>query len=474
MPRFPEEFAMKLMLQAVMIVGLLSLLLIGQDGWGTAAETPVTSDAQGPEGIWHAVSVEGGGAVQSKGLSIVITKRTVRMRVNNKVVAEAEYSLDLTRNPAEIDLKFQGHRTPGLYELKGDTLRICLGAESARPATFAVAEGAMLLVLKRPQYKLTRSPGVAHPKVSKALPGVAVAVLDDCDPDYTGDGPHGDGVGVLSREGKELFALTGLNNCETIGANHGIAIDGKRGRVFFRQLVANRVTALDFWGNMLFETDELHADSLAVDPSTGNVWCLTGRALGDGETVVLNERGELVATYAIDGFDIAHDPKTDTFWIVGKRITKVNRKGEVVFRKSPTGWAQVSVAVNRRDGSAWVAERRHPDVAQSASALLHLDAEGKELQRIDLAPADPFCVGCDAETGTAWVVDRRSAILKVRSGAMSPERISVAAVAIAIGSQTGEIWVTTENQVVHLDKQGKPLAKYAMRRPSKQSWIAVQ
>jgi DNA-binding beta-propeller fold protein YncE len=304
---------------------------------------------------------------------------------------------------------------------------------------------------------------------------VAVAVLDDCDTNFRGEGPHGDGIRLFSREGKELFALQGLNNCQTVGANHAVAIDAKRGRIYFRQLVAHRVTALDFFGDTRFEAD-LRAGGLAVDPATGNVWCLTGDSRGSwhGDTVVLNERGELVATYPIDGFDIAHDAKTDTFWIVGSSIAKVDRRGEVIFRKSPGGWARVSVAVNPRDGSAWIAERQHPDVPDSANLLLRLDSKGNELQRIDLAPNSPFCAACDPETGTAWVVDLRKAILRVPIGTHQSERLEIPATAIAIGPETGQIWATTENEILHLDKQGKPLARYPFGKRSGQSWISVR
>jgi len=459
----------------VNLVSFLLLLSI-QDALGQPLEKKGARGADGLQGIWLAVSVEGGGVSGSEKLWVVITAKTLAIRVNNKVIVEASYSLDPTRTPTAIDLKSQGHDTPGVYELDGDTLKLCLGSDNSRPAKFVATDATMLLVLKRQQYKLVRSPGPGLAEIGKPLPDVAVAVLDDCDPNFKGDGPHGDGIRLLSREGKQLFALSGLNNCQTVGANHAVVIDAKRGRVYFRQLVARRVTALDFSGNTLFEVHNFHAHSLAVDPATGYVWCLanqTGMIYGEGETVVLNDRGELVASYPIDGFDIAHDPKTDTFWIVGKSIVKLDRRGEVVFRQSPGGWVRVSVAVNPRDGSAWIAERQHPDVRGSAALVLHLDSEGNELHRIDF-PGDPFCVACDPETGTAWVVDRSKAILRIGVGAQPLGRLDLAAKAVAIGPETGQIWASTENEVLHLDKQGKPVARYPLGKPSGQSWIAVR
>lgn len=455
-------------------VVLLVVLVCFPDGVGRSMETASAGGAQGMQGIWHAVSVEGGGVSGSTRVWVIVAEKTLTIRVSNKVIAEAEFRLDPKRTPAEIDLKYHGQNTPGLYDLDGDTLKLCLGGAGARPTQFAGAAGTMLMVLKRHQYQLTKALGSSQTQPGKPPPDVAAAVLDDCDPEYQGEGPHGDGLRLYSRDGKELLALKGLNNCETIGANHAVAIDADRGRIYFRQLVAHRVTAIDLLGNVLFEADDLHADSLAVHPATGNVWCLTGRSLGDGETVVLNQRGEVVATYPVNGFDIAHDPKTDTFWIVGSSLAKVDRRGEVIFRRSPGGWARVSVAINPRDGSAWIAERRHPDVPASASLLLRLDSKGEELQRIDLAPGDPLCVACDPETGTAWVVDTFKAILRVPVGARRPERLEFPARAIAIGPESGQVWATTENDVLRLDKQGKPLSTYPFGKRSGQSWISVR
>ena len=145
----------------------------------------------------------------------------------------------------------------------------------------------MLLVLKHHKYKLVRSVAVEPAEVDEPFPEVAVAVLDNCDPNYKGDGPHGDGVRLLSRNGEELAAIKGLNTCETIGASHKVAIDAKRGRIYVVQLVNRRVTAFDLSGKTLFEVDDFDACSLAVDPMTGNIWCPMGSTLGQGDTPVV-------------------------------------------------------------------------------------------------------------------------------------------------------------------------------------------
>ena len=118
-----------------------------------------------------------------------------------------------------------------------------------------------------------------------------------------------------------------------------MALDATRGRVYISEQVANRVTALDRSGRKLWRVDDIDAAALAVDPRTGNLWCCVGKSLNDGETVVLDREGKEVESIPVRGIDIAYDPRTDGFWLVGYGITKLSRKGEVLFRKPHEGWA---------------------------------------------------------------------------------------------------------------------------------------
>ncbi len=303
---------------------------------------------------------------------------------------------------------------------------------------------------------------------------VAVAVLDDCDPNYKGSGPHGDGIRLIAADGKELYIRKDLNNCQTIGANHGVVIDSARGHVFFRELVANRVTGIDFTGKTLFQT-EIGANALAVDPRTGNLWCLTGTGtIYSGKTSVLDSNGGLIQTYTLDGFDIAYDSHDDAFWIVGEYVMKVSRKGEILFRTTKAKWSYVSVAPNKQDGSAWVVERNHPNVQGSANRLLLFDDKGHELKKLDLEGHNPFGVVCDSETGTAWIVILRKGILRVPVKGEPLPLLDFPAVSIAIGPDSGQIWIGTQTEVLRLDKDGKVLVRYPLGSESGQSWLSAR
>jgi uncharacterized protein (TIGR03067 family) len=52
------------------------------------------------------------------------------------VKKEGNYSIDFSKKPKEINLSLAGKEAKGIYELTGDTLKICIG-ETDRPTEFA-------------------------------------------------------------------------------------------------------------------------------------------------------------------------------------------------------------------------------------------------------------------------------------------------------------------------------------------------
>ncbi len=302
---------------------------------------------------------------------------------------------------------------------------------------------------------------------------IDAVVLDNCDPDFRGAGTHGDGIRFLDRDGKELFSLPGFNNAETVGAQRAIALDPERFRIYLRENVSGRVTALDSTGGVIFKLEKVVATSLAVDPATGNLWCLTGQSLGQGETAVFDPDGRPVATYPIQGFDIAYDPHHGVFWAAGYEVTRFDREGRVLAKLLRAGWARVSVAPDPRDGSAWIAEREHPNVRGSANRLVRVDDQGQVVREIALGAKDPFGVACDPKTGAAWVAVLRKEILRVPVDGPPLDSIPIAATAIGIGSQKGSIWAATSEAMLHLSEDGGVAATWSFKAPSSQSWIAV-
>jgi uncharacterized protein (TIGR03067 family) len=110
-------------------------------------------------GPWHADSVA---LLSEKGskkslpkneqqpFNIVISEKNLTMRVGDQKFAEMSYTPDAKQTPAAIDVKFQDQDMPGIFELKGDNLKISLNdAKKGRPKDFGEKENDMDIVLHR-------------------------------------------------------------------------------------------------------------------------------------------------------------------------------------------------------------------------------------------------------------------------------------------------------------------------------------
>lgn len=138
------------------------LVLVGCVSWTAfAGEKPADphDDSRNILGTWKYVSfIEGGEKRQiPDGMRVVITKDIFSDRRPGQDARGMRYAMDSSRNPKEIDFIVEldpGHpiRQPGIYELKGDRLRIHSAAAGApRPKDFEPVKGETggVLVLER-------------------------------------------------------------------------------------------------------------------------------------------------------------------------------------------------------------------------------------------------------------------------------------------------------------------------------------
>jgi DNA-binding beta-propeller fold protein YncE len=315
---------------------------------------------------------------------------------------------------------------------------------------------------------------VAAPPPKESEKRTGILILDNCDDQYQGKQAYQDNLTLLDRTGKQLFRVSGFNNCESIGSSRMVVADGARKCMWVIENVAHRIRRFDLTGKETLAIPGVHGSAIAVDPETGNVWALAGEgAIGKGKTVVYNDKGKEVASYGISGWDIAYDRKAKAFWIAERKLTKITAaKGEVVCSVDISTWCASSVAVDPRSGAVWVAVREHTQVAGSSNRLLKLDADGKELVAIDLGQKNPFRVSVDPKNGSVWVAHFRKSVERFSAEGKSEAEHPVEALAVQVDPTGGNAWVVTPTEVLKMTPKGEVTKRVKHAGKTSQAWIA--
>ena len=118
------------------------------------AKDDVAAEIKKLEGTWIVESFESKGKVsdKEKGQEFIVTADKMGLKKPNGKIEEVSYTIDPAKKPKVIDLSAGKEMIPGIYELDGDTLKICFAEDSKdRPTEFATKEDNRnrLMVLKR-------------------------------------------------------------------------------------------------------------------------------------------------------------------------------------------------------------------------------------------------------------------------------------------------------------------------------------
>jgi uncharacterized protein (TIGR03067 family) len=129
---------------------------------GDAKEAAVTKDLEAFKGSWRLISREADGKKSSEEWIKDVTMTSdglgkFSVRRGGKVVAEATGKLDPTAKPKAVDVTFtagehKGKTVLGIYEVEGDTFRVCVARPGGgRHAAFSAEAGSgrTLVVYKR-------------------------------------------------------------------------------------------------------------------------------------------------------------------------------------------------------------------------------------------------------------------------------------------------------------------------------------
>ena len=321
-------------------------------------------------------------------------------------------------------------------------------------------EGLQILLKKSPAARLAewrRVPGSARET------GCSVAVLDDADPVYSGKTHYDDTLSVYTAAGRMIWQVTGLNICEDIGGSHQLVWNARDKSLWVTENVANTLRKFSPDGKALWEKRDAKAGAIAADPKTGGV-----RALHDDGSVDIGPDGTLGARVNGDGYDMAYSAADDCFWLVGRKVLKVSRKGEVLYESpKPFPWFAVSVAVNDADGAVWVLEREHSQVYGSRDYVHILNRDGSPHSGfpVPVEYGAVFCLVLDASGQAAWVAGSEG----VRKFSATGEILCSAplkANSLAVEPDTGYVWAAGPDGVYRLDAEARYVCGWSGPRAS--------
>jgi uncharacterized protein (TIGR03067 family) len=123
---------------------------------GVAADDTADKDLKHIQGVWRIESREVGGKKEptekSKDITITIDGDKVTVKLGDKVLMAGTQRLDSAKTPKAIDTtivegEHKGTVMLGIYEIDGETLKVCFDTEGKkRPTEFKTAEGTKLFL----------------------------------------------------------------------------------------------------------------------------------------------------------------------------------------------------------------------------------------------------------------------------------------------------------------------------------------
>ncbi|HYH64475.1 MAG TPA: TIGR03067 domain-containing protein [Urbifossiella sp.] len=112
---------------------------------GSGATRP--ADDEAIQGTWEVVGISDNGEKappeKFKGARMVITKDKLTILADGKTQSTGTYKLTAAARPRQIDLRVEEKHLKGIYDLRGDSLRLCFNENPGgpRPTAFESKKG---------------------------------------------------------------------------------------------------------------------------------------------------------------------------------------------------------------------------------------------------------------------------------------------------------------------------------------------
>jgi len=148
-------------MRIALVTLLCTLVLTASGGIGARAEgkADVEKELKKFQGTWTFESVEAGGkevpAAEFKGITVTFEGDKYTVNKGDEVIQAATQKLDPSKSPKTLDATVaegpnKGTVILGIYEISGDTLKVCFDPEGKkRPTEFKGESGAQTLVVHK-------------------------------------------------------------------------------------------------------------------------------------------------------------------------------------------------------------------------------------------------------------------------------------------------------------------------------------
>jgi DNA-binding beta-propeller fold protein YncE len=265
-----------------------------------------------------------------------------------------------------------------------------------------------------------------------------VWVLHNEDSDYTTP-PFDDTLSLVNSSGKITTQWTGFNIAQTVGGHRAIAASPHDKTVVVCENVNDKISKHNIEADVLFTIDDTFRSVDVV--ANGIIYALAGGSIYGDRIIKISAEGDVLDSEYLGGFDLKADEISGGVYIVGGDLKYCNLDLASQWSTDPIGWCAVSVDTDA-NGTAWVVERKHSQIATSHDRLLHISSTGTILHSLDLAYA-PSCVRVDKENGSVYVAGDQY-VYKYNLEAVFQSAISLDGkfgFTLSIGSQG--LWVGT-------------------------------
>jgi len=335
-----------------------------------------------------------------------------------------------------------------------------------------------------------------------------ILVLEDCDDDFRAP-PFEDSVFTFGADAKAVTKARGFNMCQTVGGHRALAVSEDAGFFVVCENVSGGLSAFELnTGKTLWSlTNGVEFEAAAVS-TNGEVYALTSTGLIYGkDTLVIDRKGNVTRQAAVGGFDLALDEGRNTLWLVGSNVTRCDLELKVLRAVNCVRWCAVSVDC-APDGSVWVAEREHPNVAGSTNRIFQLSPTGDLLNSIGL-PFSPACLRVDRSDGSVWVtggtskqtaihqllntIEKRTGRLPIGNRAhdfLTRHRglprthkydrhavllcdINQGGFTLDIDPTNGSVWISAEDRVLNYSREGSRLGRSARLSPNQRYVVVI-